>query len=76
LLQTLVAVPDTGDFYLQQLLFPEPVQGPYDALTCGVQGGGGLVDIETEPGSGLDRLAKQGGEKVAALPLEAREDFC
>jgi hypothetical protein len=54
LLQTLVAVSDTGDFHLQQLLFPEPVQGPYDSLACRVQGGDCLSEIETEPGSAFD----------------------
>ena len=75
LLQTLVAVPDTGDLYLQQLLFSEPVQGPYDALTRCVQGGHCPGEIKTEPGSALDRLAKQGGEIVTAFPLEARENL-
>ena len=69
--QTLETVAYAGDLHLQQLLFPQPFECLNDPVAGGSQRFGGSGRIDTEPDSAFDCMAKQGGEKITSLPLEA-----
>ena len=73
--QASVAMTDTGNLHLQQLLLSQPVQGAYDPVSLRCQGDCGPCRIQGEPDSAFASLAKQGGEEITPFTLKAGENL-